>query len=239
MRTEIRLTAGTQHSGALALSNDSESRVRVSAQTLDFYLDDDANPQFGREWPAEAPFSCRQWLSLNPMETELDPQGQIQVRYSVRVPAGTPERSYHCAAGFSTLPVAGNMQGTGIRTAVRVIAAFYVIVGSPRVEGAVKSMRIEPVPQSPDGGLRVAVVIENTGDIYFRPTGTLEVLDAAGRVIHTAQFVPIPVLPRRSQRMLFPLALRETDSCALRARVDLGMKEIQEVTASGAAANAH
>ncbi len=232
MRTEIRLAAGGQHSGSLTLSNDSQSKVRVTAQLLDFYLDDSATPQFNRDWPSQAQFSCRRWMTLNPMEAELDPQGQIVVRYSVRVPLDAPERSYHCAAGFSTLPVAGNMAATGIRTAVRVVGAFYAIVGSPRVNGAVKSMRIEDAPQSPEQKWRAAVVIENAGDVYFRPVGLLEILDSTGHVVQTAEFTPMPVLPKREQRFLFPLNFQAAGAYTMRARIDIGMPEIQEVTAS-------
>jgi hypothetical protein len=236
MRTEVRLAAGGRHSGALALSNDSVARTRVSAEVLDFYIDDTTNPQFGRDWPAEAEYSCRKWLTVNPMEAEVDPQGQLLVRYSLRVPQEAAERGYHCAVGFSTLPVAGNLSATGIRTAVRVVAAFYVTVGSPQVAGVVKSMRIEPVPHSPEPAWRAVVVIENTGDVYFRPTGQLDLLDAAGNPVETAAFHPMPVLPRRDQQFLFPLGLRAPGTYRMRARVDLGTQEIQEATATVVAA---
>ncbi|HVX65801.1 MAG TPA: hypothetical protein VHA11_04320 [Bryobacteraceae bacterium] len=236
MRTEVRLSAGARYSGALTLTNDSAVKSRVSAELLDFYIDDTANPQFRRDWPSQAAFSCRKWLVINPMEAELDPQSQLIVRYSLRVPADAAARGYHCAVGFSTLPVAANLSDTGIRTAVRVVAAFYATVGSPAVSGALKSMRLDPVPEAEEPAWRATVVIENTGDVYFRPTGKLEIFDSTGRLVRTAEFNPMPVLPRREQAFPFPLQLR-AGTYTMRARVDLGLPEIQEATATVVARN--
>lgn len=233
MRLELRLAAGRQHSGALNLTNDSFAKVRVRAELLDFYIDPDETPQFGRALPQESEHSCRQWLSLNPMERELDPSAHVLVRYTIRVPQGTAERSYHCAAGLTTLVAAAEQTtGTGLRTAVRIVAAFYVVVGNPAVEGGLKEIKLEYVPDAQPPGWRAVVVMENRGLMYFRPTGELNVLDAQGNVIETESFNSIPVLPKREQRFLFPLKAALGDAkCTLRVRVDIGAGEMQEATA--------
>jgi hypothetical protein len=38
--------------------------------------------------------------------------------------AGALERGYHCALGFRTLPVAGELTGTAMHTAVRLIPCY-------------------------------------------------------------------------------------------------------------------
>jgi hypothetical protein len=172
------------------------------------------------------------------MEVELAPTGQAVIRYTIRVPANAQVRGYHCAVGFATLAGSRETTGTGIRTAVRVIGAFYVTVGMPAVDGLVKSMRIEAVPGAASPSFRAAVAFENRGETHFRPTGTLELIDMAGTVLHTAEFVPLPVLPRRQQVFLFPLSVQKGEYI-LRARVDLGTNEIQEVTARVAAGSSN
>src|SRR5574340_1755038 len=107
---------------------------------------------------------------MNPMETELAPTGSAPVRYTVRVPANATERSYHCAVGFTTQPTAEQVTRMGLRTAVRVVAAFYVVVGRPRAEGALKRMRLEYVPHPPTPAWRDVVVMENSGLMYYRPS---------------------------------------------------------------------
>lgn len=232
MRTDLRLAPGAVYSGVLSMSNDSSAKGRVRAELLDFYIDGKASPQFERSLPQEAEYSCRSWLSLNPTEVELEPGAHTSVRYTLRVPSSATNRSYHCAAGFTTLPTAEKITGTGIRMAVRAVAAFYVVVGAPVIEGGIKEVKLERVEDPKESYWQAVVVLENQGLMHFRPSGELAVLDAQGKVLETAAFVPMPVLPKREQR--FPFALKLTtlpEKFSLRARVDIGLHEIQEVTA--------
>jgi hypothetical protein len=235
MRLEFRLAAGQQTSGTLDLSNNSGGKIRIRTELLDFFVDTTATPQFERNVAAEAGDSCRAWLSVNPMETEAAASAQLPVRYTIRVPAGTKDGSYHCAAGFVTLPAAEQAKASGIRTAVRVVTAFYVVVGDPPLQGEVKRIQLEQLPsRAPDGpAWQAVVVIENRGRMHMRPSGTLTVLDSEDHAVETADFQSLPVLPEREQRFLFPL---KTDvhngGYKLRARVDLGTGEIQEASAT-------
>jgi len=232
MREELALGAGAQHSGVLTLNNDTPAKVRVAAELLDFYIDSTGTPQFGRQWSQEADYSCRTWLSVNPMEMELDGNSQIAVRYTVRTPAAASDRSYHCAVGFSTQPTAGQARGTGLRTAVQIVSAIYVVVGKPAAEGSLKDLKLEYVADPKQPGWRAVVVLANPGLMHYRPSGDLDVLDEAGKVVESAKFVPMPVLPKRDQRFLFPLKLAAgPGQYTLRARVDLGGGEILEATA--------
>ena len=231
MREELKLAPGAAHSGVLSLANTTDEKVRVVAQTLDFYLDSTATPQFRPEYKQEAEFSCRQWLVANPMEIELNGTAQIPVRYTLRVPATATARSYHCAIGFTTQPTAENARAIGLRSAVRIVAAIYVTVGEPALEGTVKDLKLEYVPNPQSPLWQAVVTITNAGLMYFRPQGDLDVLNESGAVVETAHFVPMPVLPKRDQTFLFPLKLAAAGKYTLRARVDLGGNEIQEATA--------
>src|SRR5262245_48678335 len=85
MRLDLQLGAGQQRSGLLTLSNDSGGKARVRTELLDFMIDAADTPQFERNLPAEQPYSCRTWLTVNPMEIELEGK-QLAVRYTIRVP---------------------------------------------------------------------------------------------------------------------------------------------------------
>jgi len=232
MREEMRLAAGGQHSGILTLTNDTTEKVRVVAEVLDFYIDANTSPQFGRQYAQEADYSCRQWLSLNPMEMELEGNAHLAVRYTIRAPQAATDRSYHCAIGFTTEPTAGQTKGTGLRSAVQIVAAFYVVLGQPAIDGSVKDLKLEYVPDPKQPGWKATVVLSNSGLMHFRPTGDLDVLNETGKVVETVHFVPLPVLPKRDQNFVFPLTLAGgPGTYTLRARVDLGANEIQEATA--------
>jgi hypothetical protein len=104
------------------------------------------------------------------------------------------------------------------------------------MEGTVKDLKLEYVPDPKTPGWRAVVTINNSGLMHFRPIGALDVLDPSGAIVETAQFIPMPVLPRRDQNFVFPLKLAAGGKYTLRARVDLGGNEIQEATANVVAA---
>jgi hypothetical protein len=229
MRVELRLAPGAVHSGTLRLVNEGP-QVRVRSTLLDFHLDGEQTPQFGPMFAGEAAYSCRGWLTVNPMELELRGSSSIPVRYTLRVPADAQPRSYYCAAGFTSMPPASEAKGFGVRTAVRVVGAFYVVVGNPPIEGRLSEIAIERAPRSKD--LRAVVVLENSGRMVYRPAGSVEILDPGGKAIESYDFTPLPILPERKQRLLFPLKqVAEGQPCTIRVRVDIGTGEIQEGTA--------
>jgi hypothetical protein len=236
MRLELKMRPGSQYSGALTITNDSKEKLRVRAEILDFYIDQQETPQFARNYPQEAEFSCRAWLTVNPMEIELGPGSSTLIRYTLRFPDFAPtDRGYHCAAGFTTLPSAEQQaQGMGVRTAVRVVSAFYVVAGQPSLEGEMKEIKLEQVidDKTKMERWRAVVVMENGSDLHYRPVGEVQLLDASGAILEKHDFNSLPVLPKRSQRFLFPLDNKlATGPYKLKARVDIGGKSVQEATA--------
>jgi hypothetical protein len=256
MRAELKMTPGQQLSGALKLSSESGARTRIRAEVDDFFIDNTDTPQFERDIPQEAATSCKKWLSLNPMEIELEKGGFLLVRYTFRVPPGVAEGSYNCAAGFTTLrPASEAAEGMGMHMQVRIVTAFYIQIGSPPVVGALKEIKLEALPPaplaepgagavpaaqaSPDAaakdakpGWQAVVVLENSGKMHFRPAGKLEVLDAQGKAVETADFPSLAVLRERSQRVIFPLKTHlEPGHYTLKVNVDIGTGEIQQGTA--------
>jgi hypothetical protein len=234
MKVELKMAPGQVYSNTLKLSSGAGDKVRVRGETLDFQIDDKDTPQFERNLPQEASSSCKGWLSLNPTELELEKDGFLMVRYSLRLPANVAEGSYACAAGFTTLPSAQAMQeAMGMRMAVRIVATIYVQVGSPAIDAGLKEIKLEQVAgaKESESGLQAVVVLENRGKMYFRPSGKLEVMDAGGKTVETAPFASLPVLRERQQRFLLPLQTRlAPGQYRLRAQVDLGTKEMQPGT---------
>jgi hypothetical protein len=231
MRIELNLEPGATHSGALDLTNEVGSTVRIRGELLDFNLDDTMTPQFLRHIPTEAANSCREWLTANPMETEVDTAQHIIVRYTFRVPKTATPRSYHCAVGFTTLPPAEKVKGTGLRTAVRIVGSFYIIVGAPSIHGEISGLQFEPVPGSTEAAWRAVLTLQNLGDYHFRPSGAIELLSASGATIQSLPIPSFPTLPQRHQRYVLPVTVTNpADVRKLKAVVDLGNHELQEAS---------
>jgi hypothetical protein len=233
MRLELGMQPGGQTSGVVTLSNNSHDKTRVRAEILDFLIDQNQTPQFESKLSSESAFSCRDWVSVNPMETEVTPGVLLNVRYTVRVPetADLP-RGYHCAVGFTTLPTDTQVRGTGMRTAVQVVAALYVTLGNPGIEGGYKELKLVRAADGAKARWNGAVVLDNFGLTHFRPVGELSVLDSNGNVLQSAPLTPLPALPKREQRYTIPFDRDfAPGTYTLRARVDIGRNEIEEGTA--------
>ncbi len=104
MRAEMNLTPGAQRNGTLTIANDAKETARFRTEILDVSIDKEAVPQFEKDIPSEASFSCKDWITVNPMEGEMPAGGQTPIRYTLRVPANASARTYHCALGFTSLP---------------------------------------------------------------------------------------------------------------------------------------
>ncbi|HUQ94020.1 MAG TPA: hypothetical protein VM120_20235 [Bryobacteraceae bacterium] len=231
MRLEFPAVSDKSYSGTLMLNNSAANRVRVRTELLDFFVDENQTPQFLPDAASEAQYSCRKWVSVNPMEAEVEPRSQLPVRYTVRVPAGAKEQSYHCAIGFISMPTKEDMEGIGVRTAVRVVSVLYPIVGQPAPHGEILGLLLEPVAAGARTQWRGVLVMGNSGQKLYRPQGQVVVEDAAGKVLETQDIASFPVLPRRKQRFLLPLKKELVPGrYTIRARVDVG-KEIQEASA--------
>jgi hypothetical protein len=230
MRVEMRVVPGAQHTDSLRLSNDSDAPVRIRSEFLDFYLDDTMTPQFADQYERERELSCKDWLQINPREMDLAPNVTFRVRYTIRVPAETPEGEYHCGAGFVTLPPINPEQpALGVTIAVRAVAALYVIVGSPVSQPALQDLSLRA---RPDGAWEAVARFQNDGSRHFRIEGFLEVADEEGRVVERLEYPSIPVLPKRVQ--VFPLRLTKPlppGSYVVRSEADVGLPEILVGTA--------
>ena len=97
---------------------------------------------------------------------------------------------------------------------------------------SLKDLKLESIAGSKPPAWRAIVILANPSLMHYRPVGDLDVLDEAGKVVETAKFVSLPVLPKRDQNFIFPLKLAGgPGKYTLRARVDLGGSDIQEATA--------
>ncbi len=227
MRVEMKIGPGQSHSGALELTNETGGRMRIRGELLDFTLDQTMTPQFARTMPDETAWSCRAWLTVNPMESEIGDGEKLTIRYTIRVPKEAQARGFHCAAGFTAMPTAGEAKAIGIRNVVRAVAAFYATVGENAAKGEVTGLKIESA-----GKVNNAVMsIRNDSEYHFRPAGKLELLSSEGKLLETLDVPSFPVLPKRQQRFVLPIKTDPAAVDTLRVRVDLGMDEVQEATA--------
>jgi hypothetical protein len=225
MRIEVKVAPGDQYTDALRVTNDADDPIRARGELLDFSIDAQMTPQFEETIEQEAPYSCRNWLQLNPREFELKAAETIRARYTIRVPAGTREGEYHCSAGYTSLPtIDKSPTQMGVQIAVRAVAAFYVYVGEPKSAPKFNGITIRPAAE---GQLVAEALMENQGRKHFRVAGFMEIKDSYGQLVERLDYPTIPVLPGRVQP--FPLQLKSilpAGNYTLRSQTDIGLPEV-------------
>ncbi len=230
MRTELNLSAGAQRNGSLSLANEDQDTGRYRVEILDLSIDKEAVPQFEKEIPGEKEFSCKDWVTVNPMEGEVPGRGQTIVRYTFRVPPNSPTRTYHCALGFTSLADPKKQDSMmGIVSLLRLASTFYITVGNPAPTGEVKKIAIEKLNAPDTSGYRAVISVENAGLTNLRGAGKIEVANDTGEVVQSSEFPTVVILPSRTQRLPLVLGKKLTDgNYTMRTRVNLGNGEIQE-----------
>jgi hypothetical protein len=232
MRLEVTAQPGTQRNGVLTIGNDEKAEARFRVEILDVSIDPEATPQFEKDIPAESQYSCRQWLTVNPMEAVMAPSSQMAVRYTFRVPQDAPPCTYHCALGFTSLPDAkpsAQNGPVGIVALVRMTTTLYITVGAPKPTGELKSIVVERIPGANNGGYRAIFNVENSGLTNLRGAGSVTIVDEAGKTVQTADFPTTVIYPKRTQRI--PLVLDKNlpvGTYSIRVRVNIGTNEIEE-----------
>ena len=197
LRFEVAIGPGLDWTGAALVTNGGAVPGRIRAEALDFALDGNGQPVFG-DLGSERRWSCRDWLVMNPWEASLAGGTSALARLTVRVPDGTEEGGYHCAAAYRLEPPAPS-PGVGLRAAVRVAAAVYVVVGDPPVaEPRAVDLELE---RDGDGACAgIAVTFLNDSRRHYRAGGAVLVVDAAGAPVAALPVPRRPVLPGRRQR---------------------------------------
>jgi hypothetical protein len=231
LRTELHARPGETYSDAVTVSNESEHPTRVRASMLDFSIDENQEPQFRSELASEAATSCRSWVRSNPSEFELGPKQQKVVRFTVTYPAAIKTGSYHCGLAFTGLSPVGDSLN-GVVTNIRLVTAIYAVMGESHPSGEVRKIEVFEKGKEGRQDREAAILLENTGAFYFRPVGKLEILNANGQSVETVPFRAVPVLPKRTQRLLVTLHSSYEPGQRIRARLDIGNGEIQEIFAS-------
>lgn len=217
IRFHLHVQPGGEHTDAVRVLNTGEEPTRIRAYVEDWYLDEAGTPIFqpvGTQGKTSSP-----WIELAPSDFLVQKAEEEVVRFTVRVPEGTPPGGYHGALLLETLPL--NRASSEVRQMFiqgRVACIVYVTVGEP-----VKSLEItamETVNRKGTPLLRMQV--QNTGLDFVRLAGDVVCLADGERIDETITVPDVPVLPGASRWVELALpTLAAADNIMARARLDI------------------
>jgi len=226
LRAELKIGPGVETSQAVRISNTGQVATQIHVTLSDWTLSRAGDMQFTK--PGIGTFGCGSWLKVNPTEFSLGPAGVQLVRYTMSVPAATPEGGYHCAIVFETLPPPKEQlsAGTGVVNLVRMVTTLYATVGHPPIVARIKRLEMSPRKTGKKTIYEIVTEFANEGTTQYRVSGDVELLDSEGRSIQKLEYKSFPVLPGIAREAAFAVdAPLPPGQYLLRAIVDVGAKE--------------
>lgn len=183
-RCELTMASGQSQTVIINIINkDSTAPLRLKVSVKGW--EKEKNGQITYYDPAGKNRSCGNWLEVNPSEFEMPAGGIEAARFTVTVPE-TASGSYWAIIFFESQPDTMAKTTVGVRFVGRVGVSVYV-----NVDGTLQYQSEMTGLSYKRGGYKkheFKVGIKNDGNAYFRPKGTVEIKDAAGKKINTTSF---------------------------------------------------
>ncbi len=115
------------------------------------------------------PHGLEAWISLNMNEFTLAPNQQLQVPFTITVPADGEPGGHYGAILFSGLPASSTTSGVGISGRVGTVILLNV-PGASYATGNIASFA-GPAEYVSHGPFNFSFTVNNTGNTHFTPTG--------------------------------------------------------------------
>jgi P pilus assembly chaperone PapD len=206
----------------ILVTNDGTAPTRVKVSIQDWSLTKEGTPVFFKA--GGHPYSCAEWIRINPVDFRLGSGQTKEARYTITVPPGVSDGGYRAAVMFEAVPEgAPGEKGRRLQVRGRIVAILYEVVGNPIVKGHVTRLRVEPRK----GGLDFFVSVQNVGSVHYRTRGTLTVKDSGGQKLFELEIPDAPVLP--SSEREFKISYEKPvpkGKYSVLAILDIGTKEL-------------
>jgi len=222
IRVEHLVKKGEKGTDTISITNDGTASTRIKVSIEDWALTRDGNPTFMKA--GSNPYSCAEWIRINPVDFRIDPGQSRQVRYTVAVPEGIEDGGYRVAIIFETVPdVTPGEKARRVYLKGRIATILYELVGKPVPQGHANSLKVDLKKQ----GIDLILALQNTGKVHFRTKGLVTVKDSSGSKALEVELPDVPVLPEseRDIKVTYDKPIPKGKYTAT-AVVDIGKKEL-------------
>jgi P pilus assembly chaperone PapD len=222
IRVEHLVKQGEKGTDTISVTNDGTAPTRLKVSIEDWALTRDGNPMFMKV--GSNPYSCAEWIRINPVDFRVDPGQTREVRYTVTVPEGIEDGGYRVAILFETVPdVTPGEKAKRVYLKGRIATILYEVVGKPLPQGHSNGLKAELKKEGAD----FILALQNTGKVHYRTKGSVTVKDSDGKKAFEVDIPDVPVLPEseRDIKVTYDKPIPKGKYTAI-AVVDIGKKEL-------------
>ena len=222
IRVEHLVKQGERGTDTISVTNDGTVPTRLKVSIEDWALTRDGNPMFMKV--GKNPYSCADWIRINPVDFRVDPGQTREVRYTVTVPEGIEDGGFRVAIIFETVPeVTPGEKAKRVYLKGRIATIVYEVVGKPVSQGHANSLKADLKKE----GMDFILALQNTGKVHFRTKGSITVKDSNGNKAFEVDIPDVPVLQEseRDVKVSYDKPIPKGKYTAT-AVVDIGRKEL-------------
>ena len=222
IRVEHLVKQSEKGTDTISVTNDGTAPARLKVSIEDWALTREGNPMFMKV--GKNPYSCADWIRINPVDFRINPGQTREVRYTVAVPERVEEAGYRVAIIFETVPdVTPGEKAKRVYLKGRIATIVYEVVGKPVPQGHANSLKADLKKE----GMDCILVLQNTGKVHFRTKGSITVKDSNGSKAFEVELPDVPVLPEseREIKVSYDKSIPKGKYTAT-AVVDIGRKEL-------------
>jgi len=216
VRTHVTLHAGDEYTNSVRVQNSGLEPIRLRSYLQDWTMDEAGTPIFKQAGTERRTASL--WIEAAPSDFLLEPGETKFVRFTAKVPEGTPDGGYYGSLILESLPLDRTVQGSmHMFVQGRVATMVYLTVGSPRMAAQITSLM--PVKKGDKRYMRLTVM--NTGDDVVRLNGDVSVLSDGNAKGNPIELPDVPVLPGSKRYVDLDLAGNWSMHDLAHVRIDL------------------
>ncbi len=189
---ELSINPGESQTSTFRLTNASKDSVIVKTTPKNF------TPR-GEEGAIDltedkTSYSLADWLTTSPKTTTLSPAATEDFVVTVNVPAGAEPGSHFGSVVFQTVPP--EQQGTAALVSQEIAPVILVKVpGDIKQSAAIASFKPAQSLYSLEKTIDLKARIKNTGNVHFKPSGTIVIKNMFGHEVANLQLDKKNVLP--------------------------------------------
>lgn len=194
-RFELEMKPGTETTVVVNLdyraAAGATEPARIVASLNDWNITRDGRVEYARA--NTLPNSASPWMIYSPGEAAVTPGTIHQIRVTISVPADATPGDHLSALIIEqrpeTLKNEKNLRQMIVR--YRMASVFYIKVGGITKKGSVENLYAESTPN----GIVVTPTLKNDGNSMLRPTASVKVYDADGKMVaDMPELEPLPIL---------------------------------------------
>jgi len=183
VRQEIKVSAGKEAQGSYFVYNVGKEPTRVTVAPRDWFVLEENKG-----------IKIDSWLRITPQEVDLEPGEKREVKYEVAVPT---RAIGELVAMVSFVPQAEEESAINV---VFSVSLYVMIEGTEILKGEISKVDIRRWEKEGSSDLRLAVLVENRGNVHLRPKGKIVIEDRKSKEIKEVELTyGWPVYPGKNR----------------------------------------